>query len=58
MEAKTKYDKQNTKYHQQHGEHDNIRARCEKNPGTMNNKNKNNNNNKITQTKTIPAQIQ
>ena len=30
MEAKTKYDKQNTRYHQQHGEHDNIRARCEK----------------------------
>ena len=29
-----------------------------KKTGTTNNKNKNNNNNKITQTKTIPAQIQ
>ena len=57
MEAKTKYDKQNTKYHQQHGEHDNIRARCEKNRNNEQQK-QNNNNNKITQTKTIPAQIQ
>ena len=57
MEAKTKYDKQilditNNMVNMI------TSGPVVKKTGTTNNKNKNNNNNKITQTKTIPAQIQ
>ena len=57
MEAKTKYDKKILNIT------NNMVNMITSGPvvkkkGTTNNKNKNDNNNKITQTKTIPAQIQ